>query len=196
MTLPTPTLRGPRLLLRPFTEADTDALFAVFSDLRVARYWNAPAWTERAQAERFIASAWRNAQEGHGANFAIDGPDGRFIGQVGIFDLIRAFQRILKRFENASDFREIVNDRYTVADKIEELLQTVAVGTKIKFEDLFTSAASRLSAVSNCSAVASENDARTYCDTPPPGRNAEPGSSSTCGCGNFCGWAQGSLTVP
>ncbi|MBN8422301.1 MAG: segregation/condensation protein A [Verrucomicrobia bacterium] len=65
------------------------------------------------------------------------------IGQVGIFDLIRAFQRILKRFENASDFREIVNDRYTVADKIEELLQTVAVGTKVKFEDLFTSAASR-----------------------------------------------------
>jgi segregation and condensation protein A len=41
---------------------------------------------------------------------------------VGIFDLIRAFQRILKRFENTSDFREIVNDRYTVADKIEHLL--------------------------------------------------------------------------
>ncbi|MFZ2281248.1 MAG: segregation/condensation protein A, partial [Prosthecobacter sp.] len=53
------------------------------------------------------------------------------------------FQRILKRFENASDFREIVNDRYTVADKIEHLLQIVPAGSKIKFEDLFSSAASR-----------------------------------------------------
>ena len=65
------------------------------------------------------------------------------LGQVGIFDLIRAFQRILKRFENASDFREIVNDRYTVADKIEHLLNTVPVGGRVKFEELFTSAASR-----------------------------------------------------
>ena len=65
------------------------------------------------------------------------------VGQVGIFDLIRAFQRILKRFENASDFREIVNDRYTVADKIEHLLTILEVGARIKFEELFTSAASR-----------------------------------------------------
>lgn len=65
------------------------------------------------------------------------------IGQVGIFDLIRAFQRILKRFENASDFREIVNDRYTVADKIEHLLEIVPVGGRVKFEELFSTAASR-----------------------------------------------------
>ena len=65
------------------------------------------------------------------------------VGQVGIFDLIRAFQRILKRFENTSDFREIVNDRYTVADKIEHLLTILEVGARIKFEELFTSAASR-----------------------------------------------------
>lgn len=65
------------------------------------------------------------------------------IGQVGIFDLIRAFQRILKRFENASDFREIVNDRFTVADKIEELLNIVPEGGRVKFEELFNSASSR-----------------------------------------------------
>ena len=65
------------------------------------------------------------------------------IGQVGIFDLIRAFQRILKRFENASDFREIVNDRFTVADKIEELLNIVPVGGRVRFEELFNSASSR-----------------------------------------------------
>jgi segregation and condensation protein A len=65
------------------------------------------------------------------------------IGQVGIFDLIRAFQRILKRFENASDFREIVNDRFTVADKIEELLNILPVGGRLRFEELFSSASSR-----------------------------------------------------
>lgn len=65
------------------------------------------------------------------------------IGQVGIFDLIRAFQRILKRFENASDFREIVNDRFTVADKIEELLTIVPEGGRVRFEELFNSSSSR-----------------------------------------------------
>jgi segregation and condensation protein A len=65
------------------------------------------------------------------------------MGQVGIFDLIRAFQRILKRFENTSDFREIVNDRYTVADKIEHLLDIVPAGSRVRFEELFSSAASR-----------------------------------------------------
>ncbi len=65
------------------------------------------------------------------------------IGQVGIFDLIRAFQRILKRFENASDFREIVDDRFTVADKIEELLNILPVGGRLRFEELFSSASSR-----------------------------------------------------
>lgn len=65
------------------------------------------------------------------------------IGQVGIFDLIRAFQRILKRFENTSDFREIVNDRFTVADKIEELLNVVPEGGRVRFEELFHSASSR-----------------------------------------------------
>ncbi|MBL9133497.1 MAG: segregation/condensation protein A [Verrucomicrobiaceae bacterium] len=65
------------------------------------------------------------------------------LGQVGIFDLIRAFQRVLKRFENTSDFREIVNDRFTVADKIEELLNIVPEGGRMKFEELFSSASSR-----------------------------------------------------
>jgi segregation and condensation protein A len=65
------------------------------------------------------------------------------LGQVGIFDLIRAFQRVLKRFEKADDFREIVNDRFTVADKIEELLNIVPVGGRVRFEELFTSASSR-----------------------------------------------------
>jgi len=63
MSLPTPTLHTARLLLRPFTEADTDAIFALHSNPRVLRYWDAPAWTERAQAERFIAVCKQIEQE-------------------------------------------------------------------------------------------------------------------------------------
>jgi ribosomal-protein-alanine N-acetyltransferase len=54
MSLPTPTLRTTRLWLRPFAEADADALFALHSNARVLRYWDAPPWTERARAERFL----------------------------------------------------------------------------------------------------------------------------------------------
>ena len=65
------------------------------------------------------------------------------MAQVGIFDLIRAFQRVLKRFENTTDIREIVDDRYTVADKIEHLLDTIPMGARVPFESLFSDAASR-----------------------------------------------------
>jgi segregation and condensation protein A len=65
------------------------------------------------------------------------------IGQVGIFDLIRAFQKVLKRFEDAHTLREIVDDRWTVSDKIDHLLETVPVGGRIKFEELFNEATSR-----------------------------------------------------
>jgi len=63
--------------------------------------------------------------------------------QVGIFDLIRAFQKVLKRFEDAHSLREIVDDRWTVSDKIDFLLATVPVGGRTRFEELFTEASSR-----------------------------------------------------
>jgi segregation and condensation protein A len=65
------------------------------------------------------------------------------VAPVGVFDLIRAFQRVLKRFENTTDIREIVDDRYTVADKIEHLLETLVAGERVPFESLFQGAASR-----------------------------------------------------
>lgn len=63
--------------------------------------------------------------------------------KVGIFDLIRAFQRVLKRFENAHELREIVDDRFTVSDKIEHLLNTVPLGGRVPFESLFSTASSK-----------------------------------------------------
>ena len=37
------TLATPRLLLRPLTEADSPALFAIHSDPAVMQYWSTPA---------------------------------------------------------------------------------------------------------------------------------------------------------
>lgn len=46
-----------RLALRSFQADDADALFAMFSDPDVVRYWSTPAWTNRAQADAAIQDA-------------------------------------------------------------------------------------------------------------------------------------------
>ena len=85
MPLPAPTLRTARLLLRPFTEADADALFVLHSSPRVLRYWDAPPWRERTRAERFIAACRRIEEEGTGARLAIErAADPVFIGWCGL----------------------------------------------------------------------------------------------------------------
>jgi len=85
MSLPTPTLQTARLLLRPFTSADTDTLFALHSSAYVLRYWDAPPWSERLRAERFIEACGRMAEEGSGARLAIDRvSDAAFIGWCGL----------------------------------------------------------------------------------------------------------------
>jgi [ribosomal protein S5]-alanine N-acetyltransferase len=81
MSLSTPTLHTARLLLRPFTEADTDAIYALMSNAYVLRYWDDPPWNERAQAERFIANCKKMEQEGSGVRLAIErNTDHMFIG--------------------------------------------------------------------------------------------------------------------
>ena len=62
---------------------------------------------------------------------------------VNIFDLIRAFQNVLKRFEESTDLGDIVDDRYTVADKIEYLLGSMKPGGAMQFSYLFAEATSK-----------------------------------------------------
>ena len=62
--------------------------------------------------------------------------------ELGIFDLIRAFQKVLNRFRQ-EDLKEIADDRFTVADKIEYLLNHVAPGASMPFLQLFAAATSR-----------------------------------------------------
>src|SRR5258708_23184709 len=81
MSLTTPTLHTARLVLRPGISADADALCAMHSSAYVLRYWDAPPWSERARAERFITACRQMADEGSGARLAIDRVSDRaFIG--------------------------------------------------------------------------------------------------------------------
>jgi ribosomal-protein-alanine N-acetyltransferase len=81
MALPTPALHTARLRLRPFDDADANDLFALHSSAYVLRYWDAPPWSERVRAERFITACRQMAQGGTGARLAVDRvSDGAFIG--------------------------------------------------------------------------------------------------------------------
>jgi [ribosomal protein S5]-alanine N-acetyltransferase len=50
-----PTLDTPRMRLRWLTERDVDALFAIFSDAAMMRYWSTVAMKDRAEAEQYLA---------------------------------------------------------------------------------------------------------------------------------------------
>ncbi|MEM7146633.1 MAG: segregation/condensation protein A [Verrucomicrobiota bacterium] len=65
-----------------------------------------------------------------------EGP--RPLAELGIFDLIRAFQNVLDRFEEEHSLGEIVDDRFTVSDQIDHLLSTVPPGGAVKFLDVFS----------------------------------------------------------
>lgn len=65
------------------------------------------------------------------------------LGQVGVFDLVKAFQRILDRAREKEGFREIYEERYTVNDKIQYILERIDAEGQILFTSLFNDVCSR-----------------------------------------------------
>jgi len=65
------------------------------------------------------------------------------LAEASIFDLIRAFQNVLKRFEQTDSFRDIVDDRFTVSEQIDMLMKRLAPGESIRFDALFKEATSK-----------------------------------------------------
>ncbi|MEZ5463698.1 MAG: GNAT family N-acetyltransferase [Lysobacteraceae bacterium] len=99
-----PTLEAERLRLRAPRETDADALFAVFSDPKVTRYWSHGPWTETAQATELIDGICRGALDGQFRQWAIaDHRDDRLIGTVTLFQLNRSHRRCEVGFALRSD---------------------------------------------------------------------------------------------
>lgn len=67
----------------------------------------------------------------------------RPISEVSVFDLINAFQKILKRVNKVENLREIFEENYTVSDKIDFVLRKVLGDQMVTFSSLFGETASR-----------------------------------------------------
>jgi len=65
------------------------------------------------------------------------------IGDIGIFDLINAFQRALKRLPAEEKQGEIHEETFTVTDRINHLMRLVDRGVSMRFEELFGQASTR-----------------------------------------------------
>lgn len=72
-----PVIETTRLRLRPFTrdEADVDALFAMFREPDVSRYWSAPTMTDRAEARQLIREIFEEFEDGHLHEWALERRD-------------------------------------------------------------------------------------------------------------------------
>ena len=89
-----PRLQGERIVLRGFARADRNALFAVFSDTRVTRYWSHHAWTEIAQAQRYLNSIARGWRDGSLQQWAIaDLQTDQAIGSLTFYDIVPSHAR-------------------------------------------------------------------------------------------------------
>jgi segregation and condensation protein A len=69
------------------------------------------------------------------------------LAEVGIFQLIHAFQSVIKRVEARENLQEIFGEHFSVSDKIDIILQRVAGGASVRFTELFGDIASRVEIV-------------------------------------------------
>jgi segregation and condensation protein A len=69
------------------------------------------------------------------------------LGEVGIFQLIHAFQNVIKRLDARENLQEIFGERFSVSEKIEMILQRVGNGMAVRFSELFGEIVSRVEVV-------------------------------------------------
>ena len=84
----------PRLRLRPLAESDAEALFAIFSDARVMRYWSSAPWTSIDKAHELIAKDAAALPAGEHLRLGIETTaDHRLIGHCSLFNFNAQCQR-------------------------------------------------------------------------------------------------------
>ena len=91
-----PTLESARLRLRPYRSSDAEAMFRLYSDPRVMRYWSFPPWTDLAQAEAYLQRVLGEMAEGRVLPWAVaNREDDRLLGTTTLF----AFDAVQGRAE-------------------------------------------------------------------------------------------------
>jgi RimJ/RimL family protein N-acetyltransferase len=89
-----PVLDAPRVRLRGLTAGDVDALFDVFSDEAMMRYWSSPAMKERAEAEALLLRIQRGFAEKTAFQWGLERKDdGRLLGTCTLFHVHAGNQR-------------------------------------------------------------------------------------------------------
>ncbi len=63
--------------------------------------------------------------------------------EASLFDLINAVNSVLQRFAARPDQRDIFEDKWTVSEKIEQLMRLIGEKGELKFSDLFAGVTSR-----------------------------------------------------
>jgi hypothetical protein len=80
-----PVISTDRLTLREMTSADTDALFEIYSDPEVMRYWSSPPLRERSEAEALLQRIQQSVHDGNACAWGIERTsDNRFMGTCTI----------------------------------------------------------------------------------------------------------------
>ena len=64
-------------------------------------------------------------------------------GDASIFDLLNAVNTVLQRFNQRPEQRDIFEDKWSVSEKIEHLMQVVRGMGRVKFSELFAGVTSR-----------------------------------------------------
>ncbi|MEP7328440.1 MAG: GNAT family N-acetyltransferase [Betaproteobacteria bacterium] len=87
-------LRTPRLVLRFLEARDAAALFAIFSDPEVMRYWATPPWTALAQAHASVAQSLRDYHDGGALRMGVTvAGDDTLVGTCTLFGFHRTNRR-------------------------------------------------------------------------------------------------------
>lgn len=92
------------------------------------------------EREAFQESVYTRQQASLG--FEVEEP-AHDLSDASIFDLLNAFNKVLKKAGEAEDLRDIFEDRYTVSDKIDFILRLTTMESKTQFSKLFEGMASR-----------------------------------------------------
>ena len=83
-----------RLRMRPLHGGDAEALFAIFSDPRVMRYWSTEAWTSFEQAHAMIALDEAGMASGEHLRLGlVRNGDAALLGTCSMFRIDRACRR-------------------------------------------------------------------------------------------------------